>query len=200
MFALRRLIKEFFFKKKQKKSVSKKSSDDAIRLQFKTKYWNFKSLLSINNTILEIMSEMELALRRDRRFGMEFVRAHCTSISVNIFKLIERISNISDNRYEALYHAGADIQYKIDQILEERGKSIEGELALLIEEINKDSANYTGNKMANIGEIMNLTELNVPHGFVVTTSAYNLFLEHILFYHLQIYPIDFFCMLSIQPR
>jgi len=178
MFSLRRLIKKFFFKKKQKKSVSKESPDDAIRLKFKTNYWNFKSLLSINNTILGTMSEMELALRGDRKFGMEFVRAHCTSISVNIYKIIEKINNISDNRYEALYHAFVDIQYKVNQILEERGKSIEGELVLLIEEINKDSANHTGNKMANVGEIMNLTDLNVPHGFVVTASAYNLFLEH----------------------
>ncbi len=178
MFGFKRSIKKIFSGKKQKSPTPEKSHDDVIRSLFKTKYWNFKSLLSINNTILEIMSEMELALRGNQRFGMEFIRASCISISVNIYKLIEKINDISDNRYETLYHAFADIQYKINQILEERGKSIEGELVLSIEEINKDSANYTGSKMANLGEIMNLTGINVPHGFVITVSAYHLFLKH----------------------
>ncbi len=178
MFGYKRSIKKIFSGKKQKSPTPEKSHDDVIRSLFKTKYWNFKSLLSINNTILEIMSEMELALRGNQRFGMEFIRASCISISVNIYKLIEKINDISDNRYETLYHAFADIQYKINQILEERGKSIEGELVLSIEEINKDSANYTGSKMANLGEIMNLTGINVPHGFVITVSAYHLFLKH----------------------
>jgi pyruvate,water dikinase len=178
MFGFKRSIKKIFSGKKQKSPTPEKSHDDVIRTLFKTKYWNFKSLLSINNTILEIMSEMELALRGNQRFGMEFIRASCISISVNIYKLIEKINDISDNRYETLYHAFADIQYKINQILEERGKSIEGELVLSIEEINKDSTNYTGSKMANLGEIMNLTGINVPHGFVITVSAYHLFLKH----------------------
>lgn len=175
MFELMRSIKKLFSGEKQEISFPEKFSDNA---SFKTKYWNFKSLLSINNTILEIMSEMELSLRGDQKFGMEFVRASCTSISVNTYKLIEKMNDISGNRHETLYHAFADVQYKINQILEERGKTIEGELVLSIEEINKDSANNTGNKMANLGEIMNLADLNVPHGFVVTSSAYNLFLDH----------------------
>ncbi len=178
MFGFKRSIKKIFSGKKQKSPTPEKSPDDVIRSLFKTKYWNFKSFLSINNAILEIMSEMELALRGNQKFGMEFVRASCTSISVNTYKLIEKINDISGNRYETLYHAFADVQYKINQILEEKEKTIEGELVLSIEEINKDSANHTGSKMANLGEIMNLADFNVPHGFVVTSSAYNLFLNH----------------------
>ncbi len=178
MFELMRSIKKLFLGKKQEISTPEEFSDNAIRSSFKTKYWNFKSFLSINNTILEIMSEMELALRGNQKFGMEFVRASCISISVNIYKLIEKINDISGNRYETLYYAFADIQYKINQMLEEKGKSIEGELVLSIEEINKDSANHTGSKMANLGEIMNHADLNVPHAFVVTSFAYNLFLDH----------------------
>ncbi|MDO9565258.1 MAG: PEP/pyruvate-binding domain-containing protein [Candidatus Desulfaltia sp.] len=178
MFGLRRSIKKIFSGKKGESPASEKTPEDIIRSLFKTKYWNFKSLLSINNTILEIMSEMELALQGNKKFSMEFIRANCISISVNIYKLIEKINDISGHRYETLYHAFADIQYKINQTLEDRGKSIEGELVLSIEEINKDSSKHTGSKMANLGEIMNMTDLSVPHGFVVTATAYNLFLDH----------------------
>ena len=178
MFGLKQVIKKIFFGGKQKNSNTEKSPDDVIRSRFKTKYWNFKNLLSINNTILESMSKIELALQGSQRFSMEFIRENCTSISVNIYKLIKKINDISDGRYETLYHTFADIQHKINQILEEREESFDGKLVLSIEEINTVSANYAGSKMANLGEIMNLTGINVPHGFVITVSAYHLFLEH----------------------
>ncbi|MBC2693792.1 MAG: pyruvate, water dikinase, partial [Desulfobacteraceae bacterium] len=178
MFGLKQVIKKIFFGGKQKSFDTAKSSDDVIRSRFKTKYWNFKNLLSINNTILESMSKIELALQGSQRFSMEFIRENCTSISVNIYKLIKKINDISDGRYETLYHTFANIQDRIDQILEERKKTFDGKLVLSIEEINTDSANYAGSKMANLGEIMNLTGINVPHGFVITVSAYHLFLEH----------------------
>ncbi len=178
MFGLKQVIKKIFGGGKQKTSNTKKPPDDVIRSRFKTKYWNFKNLLGINNTILESMSKIELALQGSQRFSMEFIRENCTSISVNIYKLIKKTNDISDGRYETLYHAFADIQYGINQILEERKKSFDGKLVLSIEEINTVSANYAGSKMANLGEIMNLTGINVPHGFVITVSAYHLFLEH----------------------
>ncbi|HUV49954.1 MAG TPA: PEP/pyruvate-binding domain-containing protein [Anaerolineae bacterium] len=178
MFGLRKSIKKIFSGKKGEGPTSEKSPDDVIRSLFKTKYWNFKSLLSINNTILKIMSEMELALQGNKKFSMEFIRANCISISVNIYKLIEKINELSDNRYETLYHAFADIQYKINQIIEKKEEADEGRLVISIENINKDSAKHTGSKMANLGEIMDMEHLSVPHGFVITTSAYNLFLNH----------------------
>ncbi len=178
MFGLKQVIKKILGGGKQKSSDTEKSPDDVIRSRFKSKYWNFTHLLSINNTILESMSKIELTLQGSQKFGMEFIRKNCTSISVNIYKIIKKINDISDGRYETLYHTFADIQYRIDQILEERKKSFDGKLVLSIEEINTNSANYAGSKMANLGEIMNLTGINVPHGFVITVSAYHLFLNH----------------------
>jgi len=178
MFRLKKVIKKIFFGGKQKSTNTEKSPDNIIRSRFKTKYWNFKNLLSINNTILESMSKIELALKGTQRFSMEFIRGNCTSISVNIYKLIKKINDISDGRYETLYHTFADIQFRIDQILEEREKSVDGKLVLSIEDINTNSTTHTGSKMANLGEIMNMTDINVPHGFVITVSAYHLFLDH----------------------
>ncbi|MBW2737608.1 MAG: PEP/pyruvate-binding domain-containing protein, partial [Deltaproteobacteria bacterium] len=178
MFGFKRSIKKIFSSKKQKSPTPEKSPDDVLRSLFKTKYWNFKNLLSINNTILESMSKIELALQGSQKFSMEFIRENCTSISVNIYKLIKKINDISEGRYETLYHTFADIQYGINQILEKREESFDGKLVISIEEINTVSANYAGSKMANLGEIMNLTGINVPHGFVITVSAYHLFLEH----------------------
>ncbi len=178
MFGLRLLLKKILGKGNQEKPAASEPAGNKVSESFKIKYWNFKSLLSINNTILKIMSEMELTLQENKKFSMEFIRANCISISVNIYKLIEKINEISDNRHETLYHAFADIQYKINQIIEKKEETDEGVLAVSIENINKNSAKHTGSKMANLGEIMDMEDLGVPHGFVITTAAYNLFLNH----------------------
>jgi len=47
---------------------------------------------------------------------------------------------------------------------------------LWFEELNKDSIPLAGGKGANLGEMVNL-KLPVPAGFVVSTKAFNYFLE-----------------------
>ena len=100
MLGLKQVIKKILGGGKQKSSDTEKSPDDVIHSRFKAKYWNFKHLLSINNTILQSMSKIELTLQGSQKFGMEFIRKNCTSISVNIYKLIKKINDISDGRYE----------------------------------------------------------------------------------------------------
>ncbi len=48
---------------------------------------------------------------------------------------------------------------------------------LPLEAVNKNMADRTGNKMANLGEVKNQVGLSVPEGFVITASAYDYFQE-----------------------
>ena len=70
MFGLKQVIKKIFGRGTREISDTEKSPDDVIRSRFKAKYWNFKHLLSINNTILESMSKVELTLQGSQKFGM----------------------------------------------------------------------------------------------------------------------------------
>ena len=76
---------------------------DALRLEFRERYHNFKLLLSANNKALEIMGEIEETLRGDRPFGMTFVRAACTSTSVNVFTMIRSLGTLAPVVYTVLF-------------------------------------------------------------------------------------------------
>jgi pyruvate,water dikinase len=151
---------------------------EALRAMFKSRYWNFKALLEANNKALEIMSSMEHALHESQSFGMSFVRANCTAMSVNVYKIIQNMNELSSNRYAELYDVFEQTQDNIAKILDEHKEIREGELVLPLEIVNKDMADQVGGKMANLGEIRSRVGLPVPEGFVITASAYKLFLEY----------------------
>ena len=93
---------------------------DALRIEFRDRYHSFKMLLSANNKALEIMAGIEEALRGSRPFGMAFVRAACTSVSVNVFSMIRNIERLAPAKYLGLFTSFDGIQRGIDEILTRR--------------------------------------------------------------------------------
>src|SRR3989337_3449306 len=93
------------------------SDPDDIRAAFKARYHNFKLLLSANNKALEIMSEMEETLRGSRPFGMSFLRANATAISVNEFRIIKNLDELAPKQYLELYSRFKEIQDRIHKEL-----------------------------------------------------------------------------------
>ncbi|MBI4767933.1 MAG: PEP/pyruvate-binding domain-containing protein, partial [Deltaproteobacteria bacterium] len=167
-----------FIKRRQEGKIrDAERARDEIRLAFTQRYLNFKTLLSLNDKVLEIINEMEQALEGDQGFGMAFVRSHCTALSVNLFKIIQSLNAITTDRNKNLLTIFDGIWARIDQELKKKKISIQGEWVLPLEAVNKNMADRTGNKMANLGEVKNQVGLPVPEGFVITASAYDCFLE-----------------------
>jgi len=154
------------------------SDVEELRAAFKARYHNFKLLLSANNKALELMAEMEQALRGNRAFGMSFIRANCTATSVNVFRIIKNLDQLAPGKYEGLYQSFRDIQENINQVLSQRKEPKADRLVIPFETIDKDMADQVGSKMANIGEVKNKLNLPVPNGFVMTSLAYQRFFEH----------------------
>lgn len=175
MDRLTQFIKNLF-KKKRKGELEE--SPDVLRNMFRYRYWRFKALLNANNNALQIMSDMEHALRESQSFGMSFIRGNCTAISINVYKIIENMNEIAPNRYKLLYDSFNKIENRLNRVLKERKKFVRGELVLPLKTVNKEMADQVGSKMANLGEIMNRVGLPVPEGFMITASAYYLFMEH----------------------
>ncbi len=170
-------LKGFFKRRQEGKIRDAERAREEIRLAFTQRYLNFKTLLSLNDKVLEIINEMEQALESNQGFGMAFIRAHCTALSVNLFKIIQSLNAISGNGNNNLLPVFDGIWARIDQELKKKRTTPQGEWVLPLEVVNRNMADRTGNKMANLGEVKNQIGLPVPEGFVITTSAYDYFLE-----------------------
>ncbi|MCG6917610.1 MAG: pyruvate, water dikinase [Deltaproteobacteria bacterium] len=154
------------------------SDVEELRNLFKARYHSFKLLLSANNRSLEIMADLEEALRGARSFGMSFVKANCTAVSVNVYRMIKSLDDLAPGKYGKLYERFNEIEERINQTLSQK-RIFRGEkLVIPLAEINREMADQVGSKMANLGEIKNRIKVTVPEGFVVTSLAYEKFLEH----------------------
>lgn len=150
---------------------------EALRVAFKERYHNFKLLLSANNLSLEAMAEMERALHGDRPYGMAFVRSSATSISVNVFRMIQSLHRLVPGKYAELDSRFDAIQNTVEAILTQTRTLPVAGLILSLNALDKDMAEVAGSKMANLGEARNRIHLKVPAGFVITSSAFKCFMD-----------------------
>jgi pyruvate,water dikinase len=151
---------------------------EELRVAFKERYHNFKLLLSANNRSLEVMAEIEQALQGDRPYGMSFVRSGATSISVNVFRMIQNLHQLAPGKYEELDSQFVAIEQTIDAILQQTRPLPTGRLILPLNALDKDMTEVAGSKMANLGEVKNRIHLKVPAGFVITSSAFKRFMDY----------------------
>ncbi len=163
---------------KGRKKESSPARIEELRTAFKDRYHNFKVLLAANNKALEIMAEIEEALRGDRPFGMSFVRANSTAVSVNVFRIIKNLDQLAPGKYRDLYDRFKEIQDRITSLLSQRKQPTAESLTLPFEDIDMNMADQVGSKMANLGEVMSRLELPVPLGFVISSLAYQRFFGH----------------------
>ena len=149
-----------------------------LRTAFQERYHHFKLLLNANNRALDVMAEMEEALKGTHPFGMAFVSSRCTSVSTSVWQIIQHLNQLAPERpdYEALYERFREIQKEINPFIQRKALSREGPLVLPLSEVNRESADLTGGKMANLGEVINRLGLRGPNGFVVTAQGYHRFM------------------------
>ncbi|MGW8324369.1 MAG: PEP/pyruvate-binding domain-containing protein, partial [Desulfobacterales bacterium] len=166
-------LKKLFIKKPKTPAADV----EQLRIAFKDRYHNFKLLLNSNNKALEVMADMERALQGRQPFGMTFVRASCTAVSVNVFNMIKNIEKLAQNKYKELNTRFNDIQQKIDGLLSQKKLVKDERLVIPIDVVDKEMSDFVGSKMANLGEIKNKLQINIPVGFVITSAAYEKFIK-----------------------
>lgn len=156
---------------------------DELQRLFTTRYRCFRELLAANTNTLEAMAEMETALRDGRTLSMTFIRSRCTTVTVNVFKIIHNLNKISDDRYKELDRVFSRLQQSIETLLDGEKAGVNGELILPLTSVSRKQVELTGEKMANLGEAGSLSGVRIPPGFAVTAAATRLF-----FHRNQLYP------------
>ncbi len=159
-----------------KEPVPEESLED-LRLAFQNRYHHFKLLLNANNRALEIMTEMEEMLQGTRPFGMSFVRSRCTQVSTNVFQIIQHLDALAPGKYAELYERFRAIQREINPHLHTARPSVSGPLVLSMDEVDKESGDLVGSKMANLGEMKRRLGVPTPEGFAITVYGARRFLE-----------------------
>ncbi|MBN2418941.1 MAG: pyruvate, water dikinase [Deltaproteobacteria bacterium] len=173
----------FAFIKNIREKLSKKIEIDDIeaerlRNNFRGRYHHFKLLLSANNKALEIMSEIEAALKGEKPFGMSYVRSRCTRVSTSVWQIIKNINELNPGKYNELYDRFLSIQKRINPYLASGQETYEGLLTIPLEDVNRELTDQVGGKMANLGEIGSRTGHRISNGFAITSTAYRLFMKH----------------------
>ncbi|MBU2648356.1 pyruvate, water dikinase [bacterium] len=145
---------------------------ESMRLEFKARYHNFRVLLQANNKALENMGSIEKRLREDQPFNMQFVRGKSTAITVDVFRMIRILEELTQGKYVGLDTRFDEIQQQISGILKPRTTASGSRLVVNLEEIDGHLFTLAGSKMAKLGEMKNRLGLAVPEGFVITAAAY----------------------------
>ena len=154
------------------------SNIEELRVAFKERYHHFKLLLSANNRSLEMMADIEQALQGKHPFGMSFVRSRATSISVNVFRMIQSIHHLAPDKYSDLDQRFSDIEKTVDRILKQTRFIPAVRMVLPLTVLDKDASEVAGSKMSNLGEVKNRIHLKVPAGFVITSTAFRHFMDY----------------------
>ncbi|MCJ7601937.1 MAG: PEP/pyruvate-binding domain-containing protein, partial [Desulfobulbaceae bacterium] len=165
-------ILKYFFDKFFPSQISRpKQGITELQAAFKKQYRNFRSLLTANNNVLEIMAEMEQTLAMGQPFSMSFIRGRITALTTNVYKIIQYLSQLSNGKYSGLTSVFNDLTTQLENILMQQPAVPKGKFIMPFSEIDRDSVDLTGEKMANLGEVRNHAKLKVPDGFAITSSA-----------------------------
>ena len=159
---------------KREKDTRKK----ALTLAFRTRYEAFQKLLHDNNSVLELMADLEEKSSGDFLFDMNYIE-NTVSLSIGrVSSIISNLNILSNNRYSELTSSFDQIKGNIERAIKQRTEIPLADLVIPLSSVTSDMLLIAGGKMANIGEMRNRLNLPVPEGFVISSSAFSKFIHH----------------------
>ncbi|MCW8817394.1 MAG: hypothetical protein OQK52_05920, partial [Ignavibacteriaceae bacterium] len=142
------------------KLFTKKKNVDLVEL--KTIFDKFKQILSANNLILELVSQLEDKLSGEYIFDINYLNQTIEQISEEIYGVIVNLNYISGNKYMELITRHVEIQTQLKEILESYSKNIINDYVINYEDINPSLTESVGSKNAYLGEIKNYLKMVTP--------------------------------------
>jgi pyruvate, water dikinase len=164
--------------KKFRRKMALKQEDETFKQSFQDKYSIFQKLLSANNKVLELIADMEEKLSGEFLFDRHYIDEYISAISVGVGEIIDRMNEISKNKYSELHERFAIINSEIEKLLIGRKEIPESGYIIPFHDIERNMADRLGGKNANLGEVRNRLGLLTPDGFAVSAFAFKRFMEH----------------------
>ncbi|MBF0316664.1 MAG: hypothetical protein HQL04_00690 [Nitrospirae bacterium] len=172
--AIKSVLQKIGVGTQQSPETSRESAKDILA----KKYESFRGLLDCNNNVLGVMADMEEKLSGEFLFDRQYIVHSLITITGYLKDLIDRLNDLTHNRYNALYDRLNHISLEIENVLNAKREIPTESYTLPLDEITKERFNSVGGKNANLGEIKNHLNVPVPAGFAITAYAYKRFMEH----------------------
>jgi hypothetical protein len=133
MFGIKKILNTW--QKDRDSNLEQEISIDDICRKVTRKSVNFKTILTLYHKVSDIIDDTQQANLENRSFDISFIESHCKNISSNMYKIIENLNYICDNRYEILIIVFENLLAKINR-----------ELAKFSETFDEATAPENGNK------------------------------------------------------
>jgi pyruvate,water dikinase len=167
-------LKKIFYKNNKTSEKLRENNKELL----KRRYQSFHELLTNNNTVLELMADMEEKLSGEFLFDRHYITHKTTEIAAGVKTIIDRLNDISDNKYAVLHEIFPDIISKIEKFLTRGSEIPVSSYTISFDEITREMVDRLGGKNANLGEVRNRLRLPAPDGFAISAFAFKKFMEH----------------------
>jgi len=140
---------------------------------------HFQALLQDHQRVMELIADLGEKSGGEYIFDRKYLIDATEAIQTLLLRMVKGLNLITSNRYLDLFAA-------IDRIFIPLGAELRGRLVLSKEmplvlplaEAPQDRPELVGGKASHLAVAIQNLHLSVPPGFVITTRAYRLFLEH----------------------
>jgi pyruvate,water dikinase len=140
--------------------------------RFRSTYERFREILSLNDSVLQLIADIEDKLSGRQGFALEPTIQRVHRAAMDVFVMTKNLNQMADNRYRDLFEVLRRVTADLDLECAGHGRRDFGPLVLPLETLRAADAPVAGGKMANLGEVQSLVGLRVPEGFVITASAF----------------------------
>ncbi len=141
------------------------------------KYQHFREFLRNNRNALRQLAEMEMLYYSGQSFTAADIGYQYENLFAYVRDLVRSLNALADDRFVALNLKAAEVNASITSILKPVITREPLALVIPLKEISSAAAGSVGGKAANLAHIGKQTDLNIPTGFVVTATGYDLFLR-----------------------
>jgi pyruvate,water dikinase len=140
------------------------------------KYDLFRTLLGLNNELLELLAELEeesswTSFRHPR------VRMGIRALFDGTQDMVQVLNELSDNRYFDLSNVIAGIRRDVSEFFLKAPEQEDSRITLPLAEIDQKTAGRVGGKAVNLARLECDLKLLVPDSLAITVEAYRLLLE-----------------------
>ncbi len=148
-----------------------KNPESALRA-VQDKFHHFTTLLDRHHHILRLSTDLEEKAQGEFLFDINYIRSSIQKLQSNLDDLVEAMIALGGDQYAPLRERATAVVAAIEQAVPGTRGILPDELALPINQINRERARSVGSKMAQLGEMKARLGLPVPDGFAVSAWAY----------------------------